>query len=116
MFEVQDLRFATLATVSRCGMVWFSEDVLSLDMIFENFLSRLRNISIDDSEEDVRSRLAKGTSAGGKDELSPTMQVCVCWGQGGVECVCVCVCVCMRVCACMHVCVCVCRYVYLHKP
>ena len=33
MFVVQDLNFATLATVSRCGMVWFSEDVLSLDMI-----------------------------------------------------------------------------------
>lgn len=25
MFEVQDLKYATLATVSRCGMVWFSE-------------------------------------------------------------------------------------------
>ena len=83
MFEVQDLRFATLATVSRCGMVWFSEDVLSLDMVFENFLSRLRNISIDESEEDVHSRLAKGISAGGKEELSPTMQVCVCVGGGG---------------------------------
>lgn len=33
MFEVQDLKYATLATVSRCGMVWFSEDVLSTDMI-----------------------------------------------------------------------------------
>ena len=39
MFEVQDLRFATLATVSHCGMVWFSEDVLSLDMIFEHYLT-----------------------------------------------------------------------------
>ena len=51
MFEVQDLGYATLATVSRCGMVWFSEDVLSLDMIFEQFLSRLRNTSIDDDEK-----------------------------------------------------------------
>ena len=33
MFVVQDLNFVKLATVSRCGMVWFSEDVLSLDMI-----------------------------------------------------------------------------------
>uniref|UniRef100_A0A1X7SM06 Uncharacterized protein n=1 Tax=Amphimedon queenslandica TaxID=400682 RepID=A0A1X7SM06_AMPQE len=32
MFEVQYLKFATLAPVSRCGMVWFSEDVLTLDM------------------------------------------------------------------------------------
>ena len=67
MFEVQDLRYATLATVSRCGMVWFSEDVLSLDMIFENFLSRLKNISIDEGEE--------GMGVGKKDALSPTLQV-----------------------------------------
>ncbi|PWW79978.1 hypothetical protein C7212DRAFT_355935 [Tuber magnatum] len=26
MFEVETLKYATLATVSRCGMVWFSED------------------------------------------------------------------------------------------
>ena len=36
MFRVTDLYYATLATVSRCGMVWFSEDVLSTDMIFTN--------------------------------------------------------------------------------
>ena len=51
MFEVQDLRFATLATVSRCGMVWFSEDVLHLEMVFEHHLTRMRNISIDEVEE-----------------------------------------------------------------
>ena len=28
MFEVESLKYATLATVSRCGMVWFSKDVL----------------------------------------------------------------------------------------
>ena len=73
MFEVQDLKFATLATVSRCGMVWFSEDVLSLDMIFENFLSRLRDISIDDAEDD-RAKFAS-TREKKTDALSPTMQV-----------------------------------------
>ena len=52
MFEVQDLKFATLATVSRCGMIWFSEDVLSTEMIFENFFSRLRNIALEDTEDD----------------------------------------------------------------
>ena len=57
MFEVQDLRFATLVTVSRCGMVWFSEDVLSLGMIFEHYLTRLRNISVDEGEEEARGRL-----------------------------------------------------------
>ena len=69
MFEVQDLRYATLATVSRCGMVWFSEDVLSLDMIFDNFLSSLRNIPIDEGEEGVTPGKTK------QDVLSPTLQV-----------------------------------------
>lgn len=51
MFEVQDLKFATLATVSRCGMIWFSEDVLSTEMIFENFFERLKNIPLEDSDD-----------------------------------------------------------------
>ena len=80
MFEVQDLHFATLATVSRCGMVWFSEDVLFLDMIFEHFLTRMRNISIDEGEEEVRGRLQIGkraarSSTSKDDTVSPTLQV-----------------------------------------
>jgi len=51
MFEVQDLRYATLATVSRCGMIWFSEHVLSLDMIFENYLRRLSFVPLEGSDE-----------------------------------------------------------------
>lgn len=52
MFEVQDLKYATLATVSRCGMIWFSEDVLSTDMIFQHYFLKLRNIPLDDNDED----------------------------------------------------------------
>ena len=70
MFEVQDLRFATLATVSRCGMVWFSEDVLSTEMIFENYLQRLSKIPIEEAEEEVRRvRIPQE-----EDALSPSMQ------------------------------------------
>ena len=76
MFEVQDLRFATLATVSRCGMVWFSEDVLSLDMIFEQFLSKLREIPIDEGEEEVRQRLGvASTTTSETENISPAMKV-----------------------------------------
>lgn len=71
MFEVQDLKFATLATVSRCGMVWFSEDVLSLEMIFEHQLTRMRHISIDEVE-DGGIRSAGLTKS---DVISPTLQV-----------------------------------------
>ncbi len=71
MFEVQDLKYATLATVSRCGMVWFSEDVLSTEMVFEHYMARLRNIPLEDSDDD-----SFGNSGGQDDELSPCLTVC----------------------------------------
>ncbi|EDV24404.1 uncharacterized protein TRIADDRAFT_24890 [Trichoplax adhaerens] len=71
MFEVQDLKYATLATVSRCGMVWFSEDVLTCDMIFQNFLLKLRNVAVDENEDDIRI----GTGAQDKEEISSCIQV-----------------------------------------
>ncbi|KAF2396617.1 cytoplasmic dynein-like protein 1 heavy chain 1 [Trichodelitschia bisporula] len=51
MFEVETLRYATLATVSRCGMVWFSNDTVTTDMIVSNYLSNLREIAFDDIED-----------------------------------------------------------------
>lgn len=74
MFEVQDLKYATLATVSRCGMVWFSEDVLSTDMIFNNFLYRLRSIALDEGEDEAQ-RMRKGTEDEGEEAASPMLQV-----------------------------------------
>uniref|UniRef100_A0A1B0B0C4 Dynein heavy chain, cytoplasmic n=1 Tax=Glossina palpalis gambiensis TaxID=67801 RepID=A0A1B0B0C4_9MUSC len=74
MFEVQDLKFATLATVSRCGMVWFSEDVLSTEMIFENYLSRLRSIPLEDGDDDF-STIAVKSVKDKEDEISPSLQV-----------------------------------------
>lgn len=73
MFEVQDLKYATLATVSRCGMVWFSEDVLSTDMIFNNFLARLRSIPLDEGEDEAQ-RKRKGTEDE-EETASPMLQV-----------------------------------------
>ncbi|KAL3321193.1 Cytoplasmic dynein 1 heavy chain 1 [Cichlidogyrus casuarinus] len=52
MFEVQNLKYATLATVSRCGMVWFSEDVLSTDMILNNYITSLQNVPLDEGEDE----------------------------------------------------------------
>lgn len=73
MFEVQDLKYATLATVSRCGMVWFSEDVLSTDMIFNNFLARIRSIPLDEGEDEAQ-RNRKGTEDE-EETASPMLQV-----------------------------------------
>ena len=71
MFEVQDLKFAILATVSRCGMVWFSEDILTLDMVFDHFISKLKSIPIDKGEEELRG----GGSTSNQETISPIMQV-----------------------------------------
>uniref|UniRef100_A0A8C5Q446 AAA+ ATPase domain-containing protein n=1 Tax=Leptobrachium leishanense TaxID=445787 RepID=A0A8C5Q446_9ANUR len=74
MFEVQDLKYATLATVSRCGMVWFSEDVLSTDMIFNNFLARVRSIPLDEGEDEAQ-RMRKGNEDEGDESSSPMLQI-----------------------------------------
>ncbi|XP_050037127.2 dynein heavy chain, cytoplasmic isoform X2 [Dermacentor andersoni] len=75
MFEVQDLRFATLATVSRCGMIWFSEDVLGTEMIFEHFLLRLRHIPLEEADDEHTAYRSSGKKDSTKeDALSPTLQ------------------------------------------
>merc|ERR550519_639625 len=68
MFEVTDLKHATLATVSRCGMVWFSEDVLSTEMIFSNYLAKLKQLPLEGEDESF-------TGGRGEEEVSPTLQV-----------------------------------------
>lgn len=55
-FEVQDLKYATMATVSRCGMVWFSEETLSLAMVFQNYLGRLADEPLEEGERDTYVR------------------------------------------------------------
>ncbi|CAG8454634.1 4044_t:CDS:10, partial [Ambispora gerdemannii] len=63
MFEVENLKYATLATVSRCGMVWFSEEVITVSMIYNNYLETLKTQPLDDSEED-------GLASSRRNELS----------------------------------------------
>lgn len=38
VFEVHSLATATLATVSRCGMIWFNDEIISDDMYLTSFL------------------------------------------------------------------------------
>ncbi|KAI9842610.1 MAG: hypothetical protein M1837_007048 [Sclerophora amabilis] len=58
MFEVETLKYATLATVSRCGMVWFNEDTVTTDMMVTNYLDTLRAVPFEDLDEDT---VATGT-------------------------------------------------------
>lgn len=53
MFEVETLKYATLATVSRCGMVWFSNDTVTSDMMLKNYLDSLRSKAFEDLDEDA---------------------------------------------------------------
>ena len=53
MFEVETLKYATLATVSRCGMVWFNEDTVLSSMMVSNYLSNLRTLTFDELDEDT---------------------------------------------------------------
>lgn len=46
LFEVQDLRFATPATVSRCGMIWFGEGIVDTSMMLHQYLTKIRDIPI----------------------------------------------------------------------
>jgi dynein heavy chain 1 len=57
MFEVQDLKYATLATVSRCGMVWFNEETVTNQMLFQNYLLKLRHEPLDEQE---RTSMSEG--------------------------------------------------------
>ncbi|CAG8490206.1 1623_t:CDS:10, partial [Scutellospora calospora] len=68
MFEVENLKYATLATVSRCGMVWFSSEVVTLDMIYYNYLKTLKSVPLDENEEEGSST---HRAEGGEETVSP---------------------------------------------
>ena len=69
VFEVKDLKFATPATVSRCGMVWFSESSNSLDMIHQNYLLELEHVPIDDQEREIYERKLAAAKEAGMDRV-----------------------------------------------
>jgi dynein heavy chain 1 len=50
LFEVEHLNFATPATVSRCGMVWFSADVLDLHSIYQHHMTTLEEEELQSSD------------------------------------------------------------------
>ncbi|KAJ8607590.1 hypothetical protein MRB53_040174 [Persea americana] len=55
MFEVETLKYATLATVSRCGMVWFSDDTVETSIMISRHIAQLRTASFEDLEDDTTS-------------------------------------------------------------
>ncbi|EIN13444.1 dynein heavy chain protein 1 [Punctularia strigosozonata HHB-11173 SS5] len=78
MFEVEHLRYATLATVSRCGMIWFSEDVVEPPMVYRHYLDTLSAVALDADEDealDVVGRRAEATDAAISANLTTQQQV-----------------------------------------
>ncbi|KAI9220479.1 dynein heavy chain 1, cytosolic [Blastocladiella britannica] len=51
LFEVDTLKYATLATVSRCGMVWYSEEVVSSEMMCLHYLNTLAAEALEVGDE-----------------------------------------------------------------
>ncbi|KAG8927614.1 Cytoplasmic dynein 1 heavy chain 1 [Tulasnella sp. 418] len=56
MFEVEHLKYATLATVSRCGMIWFSEETIDPSMVYRHYLLTLTSVPLDADDEDVMDK------------------------------------------------------------
>lgn len=71
MFEVEHLRYATLATVSRCGMIWFSDDIVEPAMIYRNYLDTLASVALDADDDDSPARRI---DTAGDSGLSPHME------------------------------------------
>ncbi|GAA5979126.1 hypothetical protein JCM10908_002813 [Rhodotorula pacifica] len=60
LFEVESLKYATLATVSRCGMVWFSEDTVAANMHCQHYLASLRSSALTTGLDDAINNEAAG--------------------------------------------------------
>lgn len=80
MFEVEHLRYATLATVSRCGMIWFSDDVIEPSMVYRHYLNTLSSVPLDaddDDAADIPGRRADilGAETPGSTHLTTQIQI-----------------------------------------
>ncbi|KAJ2451292.1 dynein heavy chain [Coemansia sp. RSA 2336] len=73
VFEVDTLEYATPATVSRCGMVWFGDDTVTYEMATQHYLRRLESEPLGESEDSSIAVVAAGASANGEE--SPAMRV-----------------------------------------
>ncbi|KAF7293525.1 Dynein heavy chain protein 1 [Mycena indigotica] len=77
MFEVEHLKYATLATVSRCGMIWFSEDVIDPQMVYRHYLETLAAVPLDADDEDAGDIIERRVdpSASEADNLATQKEV-----------------------------------------
>lgn len=60
LFEVDSLEFTTLATISRCGMVWFDDSLVGLGSIIGSFLYSLKTTGITEHENELEMLTLQG--------------------------------------------------------
>lgn len=61
IFEVDQLKYATLATISRCGMIWFDKSVVGLDALHNKMIYDLGSLLLENDDDSPLNR----------EELSP---------------------------------------------
>lgn len=64
LLEVDSLRFTTLATVSRCGMVWFSDDTVTDDMLLHHQVAKLHHERVQLLESGISDFFVSATGQG----------------------------------------------------
>ncbi len=74
MFEVETLKYVTLATVSGCGMIWFSDNVVLPIMLMKRYLSSMQSVAHDDADDE----LAVHTNPGAQEvsKMVSTQHIC----------------------------------------
>ncbi|TDH68981.1 hypothetical protein CCR75_000940 [Bremia lactucae] len=98
MMETETLRYATLATVSRCGMVWFSHDTVKTCHIVEHYLLKMRDdvsvissFSLQPSESELAKKTAHAYVAllrdliGRGDDMPSLIEICLEQAMGQVH-------------------------------
>ena len=50
LFEVESVKYATLATISRCGMILFGSDIVNCSMVLKHWVSKLKSEPLDELE------------------------------------------------------------------
>lgn len=73
MFEVEHLRYATLATVSRCGMIWFSEDVVEPSMVYRQYLDSLSSTPLDAEDDEAFDGIGRRADEAANEAMSANL-------------------------------------------
>ncbi len=74
MFEVESLKYATLATVSRCGMVWFSDDTVSPSLMIHHHLQKLADRTFEDLDDEIKAAGLSGMAEEAQRHVVETLR------------------------------------------